>query len=145
MADFDKFRYGWRNDLVVKSGDVITKGINSIAVAGYNIVAFNRMPIEDSSYSLLLECISNAPISGTYIDVRPDFIPLLLDYCIHLASIKDGIVSIQKTQANLENFIKSAASHSDYLQQRRISYLDLLQKSKYPLKQARILEKEDAA
>lgn len=143
--DFDRFRYGWRNDEVIKNGDIITKGINAIAIAGYNIVAFNRIPIENGSYSLLLECISNAPILGDYIDVRPDFIPLLLDYCIHLASIKDGIASIQKTQTNLENFIKIAASHSEYLQRRRISYLELLQKSKYPLRQARILEEENAA
>jgi hypothetical protein len=140
LLDFDKFRYNWRNDLVAPN-----KNINAIALAGYNIIAFNRIPIADDSHSLMLECISNAPILDANIDIRVDYIPILLDYCIHLASIKDGIACIQKTQVNLKNFVKTAAAHNDYLQTRRISYLDLLQKSKYPLRQAKILEEENAA
>jgi hypothetical protein len=139
ILDFDKFRYDWRNDIATS-----IKKINNIALAGYNIIGFNRIPDVDI-YSALFECITNAPINDVDINLRADYIPIVLDYCVHLASIKDGIANIQKTQAKLQNFIKIAANHSEYLQRRRISYLDLLQKSKYPLRQARVLEEENAA
>lgn len=138
FSDFDKLRYGWRNQ-----AETTTKYPNAIASAGYNIIALDKMPVLNT-YSIALECISNAPIESTYIDVRPDFINLLIDYCIHLASIKDGIAAIQSSQVGLENFIKASAKHNQYLQDRRISYMDLLAKSKYPLRQARIKE-ENAA
>lgn len=138
ILDFDKLRYGWRNIAIDAN-----KKVNSIALAGYNIVAFDKIPTA-GTYSALFECISNAPIDEVEIDIRSDFIPLLLDYCIHIAFLKDGIVRLQSTQNNLEKFIKNSAYHNEFLQIRRISYLELLGKSKYPLKQAR-LHKEDAA
>lgn len=138
LQDFDSFRYGWLNDR-----ETITKKINSLALAGYNILALNRMPT--NVYSLLLEVISNAPINNAEINLRSDYIPYLLDYCLHLSSIRDGIAAINKTATNLESFIKISVEHNQYLQQRKITYLDLLQKSKYPIRQARIEKEENAA
>lgn len=140
ILDFDKLRYGWRNAI-----EEATKKPTTIGIGGYNILAIDKMPVLNP-YSIMLECVSNAPINEIEIDIRPDYIPVLNDYCLHLAAIKDGIVSIQKTQNNLERFIKDSAYHNEYLRNRRIGYLDLLGKSKYPLKQINIQqEKENAA
>lgn len=137
--DFDAFRYEWLNDI-----ETSAKKINAIALAGYNLIAVNRMPME--VHSLLFEVVSNAPINELNVDIRSDYIPYIEDYCLHLAGFKDGIASLQKSSNLLENFIKISVSHNRYLQQRRISYLDLLQKSKYQSKQSKIsVEEENAA
>lgn len=138
FADFDGLRYDWRND-----SELGAKKINALALAGYNILGFNRKPISD--HSVLLEAIVSAPVNLDDIELRSDYVPYILDYCLHLASFKDGIASIQKSLSALEGFIKVAVSHNQYLQQRNIDYLSLLGKSKYPLKQARIAEEENAA
>lgn len=140
LMDFDSFRYNWLND-----DETTLKKINTIATAGYNILALNKKPTKE--HSLLLEIISNAPIEDldSDINLQADYIPYILDYCVHLASIKDGIAAIQKTQPFLEAFIKSALEHNTYLQTMNISYYDLLQKSKYPLRQAKVLSGEENA
>jgi hypothetical protein len=138
LKDFDRLRYGWREDL-----ETSTNKVNSLALAGYNLIALNRVPI--NTHSLLFEVITNAPIGDDFIDLRSDYMAYFLDYCFHLALIKDGAVAIQKSIPALENFVKMSVEHNRYLQRRRISYLDLLQKSKYPIKQAKVMREENAA
>lgn len=140
LLDFDLLRYGWLN-----TSETSIKRVNSIALGGYNVLAINVKP--NNVHSILLEVIANAPIEDVEedLDLQLEYIPIILDYCIHIASIKDGIAAIQSNQIYLENFIKVAVSHNAYLQRMNISYLDLLQKSKYPLKQAKLMEEEDAA
>lgn len=136
LDDFDAYRYNWYND--IETG---TKKVNAVALTGYNILAINRKPIFD--VSLLLQVISNAPINQAEIDLRSDFIPYLLDYAIHLASIKDGVAAIQKTTTYLTNFVQNSVEFNQYLQSRNIGYADLLQKSKYILKQAKLAKQEE--
>lgn len=136
IQDFNNLRYNWYN-----SGETTINKVNAIALAGYNIVAVNTLPV--NPHSLMFEVITNAPIEEVEIDVRPDYIPYLVDYCVHIASYKDGIVALQKTATNLERFMQKAVGHNMFLQRKNITHIDLLQKSKYPLKQARV--EEDAA
>jgi hypothetical protein len=135
LQDFDAFRYGWLNEIE----NAISK-VNGIALAGYNILAVNREPID--KHSVLLEIVSNANLDDEEIELRSDYVSYLLDYCLHLASFKDGIANIQKTSSNLEKFVQISVDHNSYLQKRRISYLDLLQKSRYPIRQAKVKEEQ---
>lgn len=98
---------------------------------GYNIVALNRVP--DAIYSILFRSVVNPNIPANdadFINIKEDYIEPLLDYCVHLAMIKDGFQSIQKTMDYYKTFLKIAVENNQIMAPRGISYKNLLELTK---------------
>lgn len=131
ISNIDDEDSGWQNRIGKPS---------LIGIAGYNILAPNRIPIIGSStvYSLSMFSITNAylPISDDdFIDIKLEYIEPLLNYLCHLAFIKDGATTIKESENMKNDFIKTAISHNLRLLERGISFQSLMMKSK--------LQKED--
>lgn len=104
---------------------------NVIGLAGYNLLTPNSVP--DQIYSLDLDSVVNAylPIDDAdFIDVKLEYIEGLLDYCVHLASIKDGFANIKKTDSLKKSFLETAVNNNLRLAKRGQSIESMLKKTK---------------
>lgn len=122
IVDVDNNNYNWQNTIGKP---------NLIGLAGFNLLAPNRIP--DQAYSLLLNVITNAylPIDDDdFIDIKPEYIETLLNYCVHLAMIKDGIAAIKATDSLRQEFLKVAISNNLRMMKRGQSVESIFKKSK---------------
>ena len=77
-----------------------------------------------------------------FIDVKPEYISTLLDYCIHLANLKDGFANVKATESLKNMFVQNAANNNLRLIKRGQSVESMLKKTKREEEdQNRIIEK----
>lgn len=98
LTSADNNQYGWQNNIDAPS---------LLLAAGYNMIAVNCVP--DNVYSLLMFAVTNAYIPANdddFIDVKMEYIEPLLDYCVHLANIKNGADAMQATIGERNDFTK---------------------------------------
>lgn len=122
IVDIDTNYFGWQN--------IIGKP-NLIGLAGYNLLAPNKIP--DQPYSLLLRLITNAylPVNDSdSIDVKPEYIEPLSNYCVHLAMIKDGVQAIKTTDQLRQTFLKIAIGNNIRMMKRGQSVEEIFKKTK---------------
>lgn len=122
ITSLDNNQYGWQNS---------TGKPSIVATAGYNLLATNK--IVDVNYSLLLQVITNAylPTSDDdFIDIKLEYIEPLLNYCVHLALIKDGIAAIKQSDQMRQEFLKVAVSNNIRLIKRGQSIESMFRKVK---------------
>lgn len=113
-----------------------------IGLAGYNLLTPNSKP--DQLYSLDLDSVTNAylPVNDTdFIDVKLEYIESLLNYCIHLASIKDGFANIKKTDSLKSSFLQTAVNNNLRLAKRGQSIETMLKKTKRQVESEPVSEK----
>lgn len=103
-----------------------------LGLAGFNIFEVDTLPSATIN-SLLFSIISNATIpvdDGDFIEIEISYIKPLLNYCLHLAQMKCGATYLAQTNNYLQNFIKLAISHNSRLQNRGITYENLVTMTK---------------
>jgi hypothetical protein len=84
LEDLDNFDSNWQN---------ATGIANKIVMAGYNLLLLNKTVTEDVSIILDVICNARIPISDVdYIDVKAEYIEMLLNYCYHIAMFKEGFL-----------------------------------------------------
>lgn len=135
LNDADFFNPNWQN--TVQSLDSNNQPIgypNKIILANNNYFFINVIP--KTGYNLSLTCIINAPIDSNYIEIKEEYITLLLDYIIHLASFKEGAAPLSKTTDLLKNFLNGALNHNTRFISQGITIEYLLKKTKVQEEQA---------
>jgi len=98
IVSADNNQLGWQNTIDQPS---------LLLAAGYNLFAVNC--VADEVYSILMFAVTNAYIPANdddFIDVKMEYIEPLLDYCVHLANIKNGAEAVQMTANEKDSFIK---------------------------------------
>lgn len=109
-----------------------TTSVDSIGVAGFNIIQTNNLPdIDIDSISLL--CIQNAILPQAdedFIQIESSYINALAEYCVHVLQMKSGVFDLAATNDGYENFIQTALAHNQRLQFRGITFESLVQSSK---------------
>jgi hypothetical protein len=119
VSSLDKNQLGWQNNINTPS---------LVAVAGFNLLAINCRP--DDFYSLLITAIINANIDANFVDVKLEYIEPLLNYCVHLANVKNGFEAVKMTSVEKDDFIKTAISHNLRLMKRGINFETMMKKTK---------------
>lgn len=137
ITSLDNNDYNWQN----KTGKP-----NIIGIGGYNLIIANKIP--NTLYSLLFYAVTNAylPVDDDdFIDIKLEYLEPILNYCVHLAFIKDGIVAINKTKTLKDNFLKVAISNNIRLMKRGQSIESLFRKTKLEESDNSVRMSEEAA
>lgn len=103
-----------------------------LGLAGFNIFEVDTLP-SDIVNSILFSVISNAPIPVNdvdFIEVEVSYIKPLLNYCIHLSQMKCGAEYLAATKTYLQEFVRLAISYNARLQNKGITYENLLTQTK---------------
>lgn len=109
-----------------------TKPVESIGVAGFNIIQTNNLPDVDVD-SIGLLCTQNAILPQAdedSIQIESSYINTLADYCVHILQMKSGVFDLAATNDGYENFVQTALVHNQRLQLRGITFESLVQSSK---------------
>jgi hypothetical protein len=121
IEDLDGFESNWQNN----SGTV-----NRIALAGYNLLATNKLATNETS--IILDVVRNAIIPASdadYLQVKAEHVELLLNYCYHLAFFKEGFNAINNSIIALNSFADSIMSYNAKLAKEFVSYQTMMRKS----------------
>ena len=68
-------------------------------------------PVPNAVYGVTMDLIRNAPIpilQTDFLQVGPELLDVIYDYCEHLALVKEGADGIASTQALLDRFMRAA-------------------------------------
>ncbi len=106
LSDLDAANPEWINS----SGSVYS------VHASANIVAVSNRA--DGSYPIGLVILPKAPVpvaGGDYLQVGREVINTLLDYCVHLASFKQGGTEFLSSSVLYQNLVRAAAIQNDRL------------------------------
>lgn len=129
LSDIDYFNPDWQNIIQALDGNNIPiTNISSLILIGYNL--FFTDIISKAIANIELDCVVSAPISSDYIEIREEYLNILLDYIVHLASFKEGFARIESTSNLLNNFLTLALSHNYRLKQQGVTIEYLLKKTK---------------
>lgn len=137
FTSVDNSQYGWQNN--INSPSILIS-------AGYNMLAVNCIP--DDVYSILMFAVTNAYIpvdDDDFIDVKLEYVKLLLDYCVHLANIKNGFEATQMTSEEKDSFIRAGIKHNLRLIKQGINAEKMLKKTKRQEEDDSVRVKEEAA
>jgi hypothetical protein len=114
LAGLDSFRANWQNE----SGRP-----KSVAAAGLDLIAI--FPVPDGVYSITLDVVRKAvvPVNPTdFIQIGPEYIDDIIDYCIHLATFKQGGDEWQATNMQLGNFLEAAMMYNRRLKAESLNF-----------------------
>jgi len=94
-----------------------------LGFAGYNLFATNTTPVVESSISLSIIANAKIPVNDDdFVRVDLEYIPLLVDYVVHLSKIKSGAAELAATEDLKNKFIKTSLNHNERLQFRGVTY-----------------------
>lgn len=122
IASADNNQYGWQNN-------IDAPGL--LLSVGYNMFATNSVP--DNVYSILMVAVTNAYIpvdDDDFVDVKLEYIEPLLDYCVHLANVKNGAEALQMTTDERNNFIRTGIKNNLRLIKAGYSVENMFKKTK---------------
>jgi hypothetical protein len=129
LADANYFDLEWRNTTQGLDSNNQPIGYpNKIILANNNYFFTNIIP--KTGYNLNLNCIINAPINSNYIEIREEYLGLLIDYIIHLSTFKEGAAPLNKTTDLLKGFLDGALNHNQRFISQGITIEYLLKKTK---------------
>lgn len=137
LASADNSQYGWQNDI---------KQPSLLLSAGYNMLAVNG--VADDVYSILMFAVTNAYIptdDDDFIDVKLEYIEPLLDYCVHLANVKNGYSAVQATINERSNFIRTGIKNNLRLIKSGYSVETMFKRTKRQEEDNPVRIKEEAA
>ena len=92
-------------------------GMPAVAACAYDLVAFYRVPA--ASYAIACDMVQSAPLPATdadFIQLGPEELPYLFDYCRHILQIKVGGVEFVQSMPLLDNFLKGATQRSKLIE-----------------------------
>jgi hypothetical protein len=96
-----------------------------LGFAGFNIFQPDIIP-DANIHSIELLLITNASIDANFIDVELDYVDILASYVVHLAQAKAGVANMLATDNLKSDFIKISLSHNSRMQNKGITYENLL-------------------
>lgn len=88
----------------------------TIGVGGVDLIAL--APVPDDRYSVLMDLVQKAPVpvaGGDFIQIGRELENTILDYCVHLASFKQGGEMFSTTLPLLTSFYKMARRYNQRL------------------------------
>lgn len=115
LAELDAFQPNWQNT----SGQPL-----SIGVAGYDLLAL--APVPDDVYSVVAQVTRTAIVPTDdmdFIQIGREHLDMLLDYCVHLASFKQGGDTFGSTKPLFDSFLAAAKLNNNRLKAQAF-YLD---------------------
>lgn len=133
----DNSQLGWQNNIDAPS---------LLIAIGYNLFATNCRP--DNIHSLLMFAVTNAYIptnDDDFIDIKLEYIEPLLNYCIHLANVKNGYEAVQMTNEELGSFIQTGIRNNLRLMKRGQEIMSMLKATKRQEEEDNTRVKEEAA
>jgi hypothetical protein len=92
-------------------------GTPQIAVCAYDILAFHKVP--GSAYTITCDLVQSAPLPqlpNDFIQLGPEEIPYIFDYCRHVLQLKLGGVEFVQSMPLYDNFQKGAQQRSKLIQ-----------------------------
>ena len=110
------------------------------------MLATNCIP--DNVYSLLMIAITNAYIPNgddDFVDIKMEYMEPLLDYCVHLANVKNGADALQATTGERNNFIKTGIKNNLRLIKAGYSVETMFKRTKRQEEDNSVRIKEEAA
>jgi hypothetical protein len=136
IESLDNSQFGWQNNINSPS---------LLGIAGYNLFATNCSP--DDVYSLLMFSVTNAYIptnDDDFIDIKLEYIEPLINYCVHLANVKNGYEAIGIMKKEKDEFVKAGINHNVRLLNRGINFETLVKKTKLQEEDETTRVKEEA-
>lgn len=115
LSELDTFNPEWQN---------ITGQPNTVGAAGFDLIALS--PVPDGIYSVTAEVTRKAIIPAAdddYIQIGKEYMDILLDYCVHLATFKQGGETFLSTKPQFESFMAAAQGRNNRLRAQAF-YLD---------------------
>lgn len=91
----------------------------SAYTAGLNLIGFGPQP-DSGQYGALLQCVINAPVpanNGDFIQIGRNDYDSLLDYCQHIAALKQGGAEFIATMPLFSRFIAQASLYNSKLRE----------------------------
>lgn len=88
-------------------------GIPGTAACAYDLLAFYRVP--NGIYQIACDVAQSAPLPqlpSDYIQLGPEEMPYIFDYCRHILQIKVGGVEFVQSMPLLDNFLQGASQRS---------------------------------
>lgn len=107
LAQLDNHRPNWEN----VQGEPNTAGL-----AGLDLIVLS--PVPDGVYSVTMDVVRKAIIPTTdsdFIQIGREYLDILLDYCVHLATFKQGGQTFTSTKSQLEGFLETAMLYNKRL------------------------------
>lgn len=120
VFDLDTFHPTWTTPGVPKR--LGSLGANLVAVA----------PVASSEHSVIIDSVRNAPRLVAETDSVPlgrEYVEILLNYCLHLASFKQGGEDFQKTFVYYDEFVKAALAYNNRMNSQNIYFETLVDRS----------------
>lgn len=133
----DNSQYSWQNNIRTPS---------LLVAAGYNMFATNCKP--NNVYSILMSAVTNAYIPANdddFIDIKLEYIEPLLNYCVHLANVKNGFEAVQITNEELSSFIQTGIKNNLRLMKRGQDVMKMFKYTKRQEEEENTRIKEEAA
>jgi hypothetical protein len=129
ITDIDDFDNEWENRLQPNDTDGNPIGYpNTLIMCNNNLMFLNMFPLE--IYDISFDSVINAPITSDYIEVREEYITILVDYIYHLAKFKEGFSEVQSSQMGLQKFMELALLHNSRLIKEGITVETLMKLTK---------------
>jgi len=106
VANLDSARPQWRNIV----------GTPNFAACAYDLLVF--APTPNAQYSVSCDVVRSAPVpltTNTLLQVGPEELPYLFDYCRHILSFKLGGAEFTATMPLYDNFLAGAKQRNSIL------------------------------
>lgn len=111
--DLDFGRPAWTSETTASGGDVPARPL-IFAIGGLNLIAL--WPSDAVGNSMMtIDGLASTPIltsDSSLLDIGTDEQKVLLDYCQHVATFKEGGKEFSDSQALMKNFMKAAGERS---------------------------------
>lgn len=114
LAAVDSFKPNWQN---------MSSRPTTLACVGLDIVAL--APVPDAVYSITIDIVRKAIVPTApddFIQIGPEYIDTLLDYCVHLATFKQGGEEWESTNTLFKGFIDTAVMYNRRLKAESLNF-----------------------
>lgn len=122
ISGIDQYMLNWVTDT----------GVPSFIGSLRNYIAVATCP--NGVYSIVLDVTRKAPIpviigTNLYVQVGREYLDVLLDYCVHLASFKSGGQEFRHTFRAADNFFNAALAYNQRLAAQHPAIVELIRQS----------------
>lgn len=107
LAALDNNKPNWENELGLPT---------TIGMAGLDLIALS--PVPDGVYSITMDVVRKAIVpvlDSDLIQLGREFLDTFLDYCVHMATFKQGGQAFQSTAGQLTSFLDAAMLYNKRL------------------------------
>jgi hypothetical protein len=120
VFNFDTFQPSWQ----------VSRSPSQVGLLGSNLAVV--APVADDSYSVVLDCVRNAPQLVAPTDLVPigrEYLDTIIDYAGHLAVFKQGGAEFQATLPQYDAFVKAAMAYHNRMSVQNIYFETMVDKA----------------